>query len=287
MRSGVEKEASAADLDMGVEGNESSSKSLLGRDDSLFNTVTGSKFPSRKPFVGQKKPYETHGSSSSLSSKKRKVSEASVDQSTDHLSDVTTLSDVDLLAELEELFPIVKSGSQISEVPSRGVQKEEERLIREKISLQKKCGIKNIGNDVERWLSLVTFLQLQFFAGKIANTDKESGESVQRVDSEKSGHRAVVTSDIQQQISSINRKAKEEQKKQAEAQKLHKLYEANKEKNNQIRTSAAKVSTHATVGNDDILSRWQLMAERLRGEVKVGLPTHRDLRQSWIPFMGT
>ncbi|KAL9254102.1 Transcription initiation factor TFIID subunit 4b-like protein [Drosera capensis] len=208
----------------------------------MVGAVIGSKFPSRKPFVGQKKPFETHGSSSSLSSKKQKVLEPSLDQSANHSSDVTTLIDMDLLAELEELFPIVKSGSQISEVPSRAVQKEDERLILEKA--------------VEE--------RLRTLIRNLVRVSK------QRVDSEKSGHRTVVTSDIQQQISSINHEAKEEQKKLAEAQKLLKLYEANKEKNNQIRTSAAKVSAHATVGNNDILSKWQLMAEEAKRRGKGG-----------------
>jgi len=46
---------------------------------------------------------------------------------------------------------------------------------------------------------------------------------LQRVDSEKSRHNTVVTSDVREQILAINRKAREEwEKKQAEAEKLRK-----------------------------------------------------------------
>ena len=46
---------------------------------------------------------------------------------------------------------------------------------------------------------------------------------LQRVDTEKSRHRTVITSDVRQQINEMNQKVKEEwEKKQAEAEKLKK-----------------------------------------------------------------
>ncbi|XAR48408.1 hypothetical protein NMG60_11031228 [Bertholletia excelsa] len=110
--------------------------------------------------------------------------------------------------------------------------------------------------------------------------------SKQRVDIEKTRHRTVITSDVRQQILTMNRKAREEwEKKQAEAEKLQKINEpennagvdgdkekddgrgksvkANKE-DDKMRTTAANVAARAAVGGDDMLSKWQLMAEQAR-----------------------
>ncbi|GMP80926.1 hypothetical protein CsSME_00035837 [Camellia sinensis var. sinensis] len=111
--------------------------------------------------------------------------------------------------------------------------------------------------------------------------------SKQRVNIEKPGHRTLITSDVQQQILAMNRKAREEwEKKQAEAEKLQKLNDpegnagvdgdkekddgrvkslkANKEEDDKMRTTAANVAARAAVGGDDMLSKWQLMAEQAR-----------------------
>lgn len=51
---------------------------------------------------------------------------------------------------------------------------------------------------------------------------------LQRVDIEKPRHKTIITSDVRQQITAINRKAREEwEKKQAETEKSQKVNEVN------------------------------------------------------------
>ncbi|RVW40412.1 Transcription initiation factor TFIID subunit 4b [Vitis vinifera] len=232
--------------------------------------------PPKKPSIGQKKPLEALGSSPPLPSKKQKVSGAFLDQSIEQLNDVTAVSGVNLREEEEQLFSGPKEDSRVSEASRRVVQEEEERLILQKAPLQKKlaeimarCSLKNISNDVERCLSL-------------------------RADVEKPRHRSIITSDIRQQILIMNHKAREEwEKKQAEAEKLRKLNEpegstgvdgdkdkdegrvkslkANKEEDDKMRTTAANVAARAAVGGDDMLSKWQLMAEQARQKREGGI----------------
>lgn len=110
--------------------------------------------------------------------------------------------------------------------------------------------------------------------------------SKQRVDIERSRHRTIITSDVRRQILIMNRMAKDEwEKKQAvEAEKLRKVNEAdgntgvdgekdenrtkalkgNKDGDDKMRTNAANVAARVAVGGDDMLSKWQLMAEQSR-----------------------
>ncbi|XP_010272131.1 PREDICTED: transcription initiation factor TFIID subunit 4b isoform X3 [Nelumbo nucifera] len=254
------------------------------------------KTPPKKSSVGQKKPLESLGSPTPPSSKKQKVSGAFLDQSIEQLNDVTAVSGVNLREEEEQLFSGSKEESRASEATRRVVQEEEERLILQKIPLQKKlaqimskCGIKNINNDVERCLSLSVEERMR---GLISNLIRLSK---QRVDIEKPRHRTVITSDIQRQILLINRKAKEEWNKKLaeEAEKLRKLNEAegnsgadgdkdkdevrlkaqksSKEEDDKMRTTAANVAARAAVGGDDMLSKWQLMAEQARQKREGGI----------------
>ncbi|XP_058001874.1 transcription initiation factor TFIID subunit 4b isoform X2 [Hevea brasiliensis] len=244
--------------------------------------------PPKKPSIGQKKPLEALGSSPPMSSKKQKVSGAFSDQSIEQLNDVTAVSGVNLREEEEQLFSGSKEESRVSEASRKVVQEEEERLILQKIPLQKKlaeimakCGLKNINNDVERCLSLCVEERMRGLISKLIRLSK------QRVDAEKSRHRTVITSDVRQQIMAMNRKAREEwEKKQAEAEKLRRVNEpegdngvevdkekdegrmksvkVNKEEDDKMRTTAANVAARAAVGGDDMLSKWQLMAEQAR-----------------------
>ncbi|GMP80925.1 hypothetical protein CsSME_00035837 [Camellia sinensis var. sinensis] len=246
------------------------------------------KTPPKKPSIGQKKPLESLGSSPPLPSKKQKLSGAFLDQSIEQLNDVTAVSGVNLREEEEQLFSGPKEDSRVSDASRRVVQEEEERLILQKIPLQKKlaeimskCGLKSMSNDVERCLSLCVEERMR---GLIRNLIRLSK---QRVNIEKPGHRTLITSDVQQQILAMNRKAREEwEKKQAEAEKLQKLNDpegnagvdgdkekddgrvkslkANKEEDDKMRTTAANVAARAAVGGDDMLSKWQLMAEQAR-----------------------
>ncbi|XWS25534.1 hypothetical protein CRYUN_Cryun27aG0076400 [Craigia yunnanensis] len=251
--------------------------------------------PQKKSTVGQKKPLEALGSSPPLSSKKQKVSGAFSDQSIEQLNDVTAVSGVNLREEEEQLFSGPKDESRVSEASRRVVQEEEERLILQKTPLQKKMaeiiaksGLKNINNDVERCLSLCVEERMR---GLICNLIKLSK---QRVDVEKPRHRTLITSDVQQQILMMNRNAREEwEKKRAEAEKLRKLNEpeaetavdgdrekddsrvkvvkVNKEEDDKMRATAANVAARAAVGGDDMLSKWQLMAEQARQKREGGM----------------
>ncbi|GAB2250369.1 hypothetical protein Droror1_Dr00013728 [Drosera rotundifolia] len=265
----------------------------------IVGPLNTAKAPPKKPAVGQKKPLDNSGSSPPPSSKKQKVAAASMDQSIEHLNDVTAVSGVNLREEEEQLFSGPKDESRISEASRRVVQEEEEKLLLQKVPLQKKlaeiiskCGLKNLSNDVERCLSLCVEERLR---GLISNLIRVSK---QRVDSEKSRHRTIITSDVRQQILVINRKAKEEwDKKLAEAEKLRKLSEpessssgvesdkdegggkstknlpVNKDEDDKMRTTAANVAARAAVGGDDMLSKWQLMAEQAKQKREGGAET--------------
>ncbi|KAI3713367.1 hypothetical protein L1987_71944 [Smallanthus sonchifolius] len=249
---------------------------------------SNAKTPPKKPSVGQKKPLEAPVSSLS---KKQKVSGAFSDQSIEQLNDVTAVSGVNLREEEEQLFSGSKEDSRVSEASRKVVQEEEERLILQKTPLQKKlaeimakCGVKNRSNDVERCLSLCVEERMR---GLISNLIRLSK---QRVDIEKPRHRTVVTSDVRKQIMSMNQKAREEwEKKQADAEKLQRVDEpegsgdgedgrgkslkVNKEEDDKMRTTAANVAARAAVGGDDMLSKWQLMAEQARQKREGGPDT--------------
>ncbi|XP_065013222.1 transcription initiation factor TFIID subunit 4b-like isoform X2 [Musa acuminata AAA Group] len=247
------------------------------------------KTPSKKPSVGQKKLFEAPGSSPPMPSKKQKTSGTSLDQSIEQLNDVTAVSGVNLREEEEQLLSGLKEESRASEATRRIVQEEEERLLLLKAPLQRKlsdimlkCGLKNIGGDVERCLSMCVEERLKGLISYLIRLSK------QRVDIEKSRHRFVITSDVRRQILLANQKTKEEwDKKQAEeSEKLRKVNEmdgntgvdaekdkedgrpkalkANKEEDDKMRATAANVAARAAVGGDDMLSKWQLMAEQAR-----------------------
>ncbi|KAH7847971.1 hypothetical protein Vadar_032224 [Vaccinium darrowii] len=274
------------------------SNSLSSRIPSTLTPVgpgNNAKTPPKRPSVGQKKPLESLGSSPPLSSKKQKVSGTFADQSIDQLNDVTAVSGVNLREEEEQLLSGPKEDSRVSEASRRVVQEEEERLILQKIPLQKKlaeimskCGVKSFSNDVERCLSLCVEERMR---GLISNLIRLSK---QRADIEKPRHQTIVTSDVRKQILAINQKAKEEwDKKQSEAEKLQKLNEpegdagvdgdkekddgrvrtlkANKDEDDKMRATAANVAARAAVGGDDMLSKWQLMAEQARQKREGGV----------------
>ncbi|OVA17084.1 Transcription initiation factor TFIID component TAF4 [Macleaya cordata] len=254
-----------------------------------LGAVTNVKTPPKKPTIGQKKPLDALGTPSPAASKKQKVSGAFLDQSIEQLNDVTAVSGVNLREEEEQLLSGPKEESRASEATRRVVQEEEERLILQKNPLQKKlakimskCGIRSRSNDVERCLSLCVEERMR---GLISNLIRLSK---QRVDIERPRHRTIITSDVRRQILLMNRRAKEDwEKKQAEeAEKLRKLNEAegnggadgekdkdegrskalkaNKEEDDKMRTTAANVAARVAVGGDDMLSKWQLMAEQAR-----------------------
>ncbi|XP_042381644.1 transcription initiation factor TFIID subunit 4b-like isoform X1 [Zingiber officinale] len=252
-------------------------------------TGSTTKSPLKKPSAGQKKPLDALGSSPPMSSKKQKTAGTSLDQSIEQLNDVTVVSGVNLREEEEQLLSGPKEDSRASEATRRVVQEEEDRLILQKAPLQKKisdimlkCGLKIIGGDVERCLSMCVEEHLKGLISYLIRLSK------QRVDIEKSRHRFVITSDVRGQIFSMNQKAKEEyETKQVEGTEKHRkvtdldgntevdaekdkedgrseAVKANKEEDDKLRTTAANVAARAAVGGDDMLSKWQLMAERAR-----------------------
>ncbi|OEL34806.1 Transcription initiation factor TFIID subunit 4b, partial [Dichanthelium oligosanthes] len=237
------------------------------------NTSGGTK--SSKKSGGQKKSSEAAGSMQP-SSKKQKTSGAFQEQSIDQLNDVTAVSGVNIREEEEQLLSAPKEESLASKEARRIAQEEEEKLFLRRGPLLKKlaeiehifltarkCNLKNVSGDVEHCLSM-------------------------RIDTEKTGHRLVITSDVGRQILQMNQKAKEEwDKKQAEdADKNRKQTEAdgsgaaelekekeenrpknakpNKEEDDKMRTNAANVAARQAVGGSDMLSKWQLMAEQAR-----------------------
>ncbi|KAK4352177.1 hypothetical protein RND71_027695 [Anisodus tanguticus] len=275
------------------------------------------KTPVKKPSIGQKKPLDALGSSppplgytilrTSTVIKKQKVSGVFLDQSIEQLNDVTAVSGVNLREEEEQLFSGPKEDSRVSEASRRVVREEEEKLILQKIPLQKKlteimakCGLKNMSSDVERCLSLCVEERMRGLISSLIRLSK------QRDDIEKSRHRTIVTSDVREEIMSINRKAREEwEKKQADVEKLQKANEpegnigvdgdkekddgrgksikVNKEEDDKMRTTAANVAARAAVGGDDMLSKWQLMADQARqkreggGDVASGSQPGKDV----------
>ncbi|KAL8487611.1 hypothetical protein ACS0TY_024072 [Phlomoides rotata] len=257
-----------------------------------------SKTPPKKPLVGQKKPMEAPGSSPP-SSKKQKVSGGFLDQSIEHLNDVTAVSGVNLREEEEQLFSGSKEDSRISEASRRVVQEEEEKLMLQKIPLQKKLmeimakyGLKNMSSDVEKCLSLCMEERMRGLISNIIRLSK------QRVDIEKPRHKTIITSDVRQQITTINRKALEEwEKKQAETEKSQKLNDpesstgaegdkddnrarstkVNKEEDDKMRTTATNSAVRAAIGVGDMLSRWQLMAKQGGSDTPSVAQTGKDV----------
>ncbi|KAL6658064.1 hypothetical protein ACP70R_004311 [Stipagrostis hirtigluma subsp. patula] len=249
-----------------------------------------SKTPQRKASAGQKKPLEALGSSPPPSSKKQKASGGFHDQSIDQLNDVTAVSGVNLREEEEQLFAAPKEESRVSEAARRVVQLEEEKLILQKGPLTKKlaeimrkCNLKVIGTDVERCLSMCVEERLRGFISNIIRLSK------QRVDVEKSRHRFYpLSSDVRSHIMRVNREAREQwEKKQAEdAGKIRKQIDGDgntnvdsekdknetrakskhaknyKEEDDKMRTTAANAAARVAAGGDDMLSKWQLLAER-------------------------
>ncbi|PKA58163.1 hypothetical protein AXF42_Ash012886 [Apostasia shenzhenica] len=180
----------------------------------------------KKGFTGQKKSVEALGTSPSPSSKKQKTAGAFHDQSIDQLNDVTAVSGVNLREEEEQLLCAPKEESRASEAARRAVQEEEETLILQRGQLQRKlekitskCGVRNIGNDVERCLSM---------------TDGNTGAETEK-----------------------------DREKDKDEMRL-KATKVNKEEDDKMRTTAANVAARAAVGGDDMLSKWQLMAEQAR-----------------------
>ncbi|KAL3634144.1 hypothetical protein CASFOL_021198 [Castilleja foliolosa] len=273
----------------------------------------------KKPVVGQKKPVEAPPGSSPPSSKKQKVSGGFLDQSIEQLNDVTAVSGVNLREEEEQLFSGPKEESRATEASRRVVQEEEDRLILNKIPLKKKvveimakCGLKNMSSDVDRCLSFLLsspnwvaesccraaslFYKQLSSEGLITGTTPGCVEermrglisnvirlSKQRVDFEKPRHKTIITSDVRQQIMTINRKAREElEKKQADSEKSQKSNDpdctgvdgdkekdesrakstkANKEEDDKMRATAANVAVRNATGVSDMMSKWQLMIE--------------------------
>ncbi|XP_019105353.1 transcription initiation factor TFIID subunit 4b isoform X2 [Beta vulgaris subsp. vulgaris] len=276
---------------------------------------SNSKASAKKPSIGLKKPLDP---SPSLPSKKQKFYGAFSDQSIEHLNDVTAVSGINLTEEEEQLFSGPQDDSRVSEASHKAVQKQKDRLILQKVPLQKKLakimrkyGLKNLSHDVERCLSLCVEERLRGLISSLIRVSK------QRADFEKSRHGTVVTSDVREQILAINRKAREEwDKKQAEAEKLRKQNECdssavvnaekekdkgrpkslkipvNKEKDDKLRITAANVASRAAVGGDDVKLKWDLMvqarqlANSVGNEKEIRGTGQRDLSASGLVTQG-
>jgi len=265
----------------------SSAKGKQGPPNSSTPNASGGA-KSNKKSGGQKKSSEAAGSTQP-SSKKQKTSGAFQEQSIDQLNDVTAVSGVNIREEEEQLLSAPKEESLASQEARRIAQEEEENLFLRKgpllkklVEIARKCNLKNVNVDVEHCLSMCVEERLRRFISTLIRVSK------QRIDTEKTGHQLVITSDVGRQILQMNQKAKEEwDKKQAEeADKNKKQTEAdgsgaaelekekeesrpknvkpNKEEDDKMRTNAANVAARQAVGGSDMLSKWQLMAEQAR-----------------------
>ncbi|KAK9105466.1 hypothetical protein Scep_022310 [Stephania cephalantha] len=223
----------------------------------------------KRPFVGQKKPFSALGVPLPVASKKQKLTESFPDQSIEQLNDVTAVSGVNLREEEEKLLSMPKKENDVWGETRRLVWQEEENLFLQKLPLQikltmiaLKCGIKNIGNDVERCLSLCMEERMRDLIGNLIRLSK------QRVDVERLRHSVLVTSDVQRQIQLLNQKAKEglEKKQCEEVVKVPKNNKINisvspanpYEHNKTLANNAARVAFEGS----DMQSKWQNMAER-------------------------
>ncbi|KAG6548179.1 hypothetical protein Mapa_010230 [Marchantia paleacea] len=246
------------------------------------------KTPSKKANVGQKKPAE-NSPAQQPSSKKQKVSTAGEpDQSIDQLNDVTAVSGVNLKEEEEQLLVGPKEESRTTEAMRKIVQEEEERLFLDRSALRLKlgaiagkCNIKSVSEDVERCISMAVEERLRSMLYKLSKLSK------QRCDVEKDRHKICITSDVRRQLLLMKRRAKELQEKKLaeESERLRRLNEkkdkgslpdtereelrakaqkAQQEEEDRLKANAANVAARVAVGADDMLLKWQMMAEQGR-----------------------
>ncbi|WZZ04021.1 hypothetical protein YC2023_089942 [Brassica napus] len=222
---------------------------------------------------GQKKSLEAQGSSLPPLSKRQKLCETSLAGSGKKFNDVTELSGINLMEEERELLSsLPKNNSRVFKSFRRVAYEEEGRTILQKAPLQRKLagimaksGIKHIKDDVERCLSLCVEERMRVLLSKIIRTSK------QRTDPEKCRNRICITSDIRKQINEMNQKEKDEQEKKhggeeelkndtAKEDKRSEQVKANKEQAEK-RAKAANDAALASVGGDNVFSKWKLMAE--------------------------
>ncbi|RID53446.1 hypothetical protein BRARA_G00838 [Brassica rapa] len=222
---------------------------------------------------GQKKTLEAQGSSLPPLSKRQKLCETSLAGSGKKFNDVTELSGINLMEEERELLSsLTKNNSRVFKSFRRVAYEEEGRTILQKAPLQRKLagimaksGIKHIKDDVERCLSLCVEERMRVLLSKIIRTSK------QRTDPEKCRNRICITSDIRKQINEMNQKEKDEQERKhggeeelkndtAKEDKRSEQLKANKEQAEK-RAKAANDAALASVGGDNVFSKWKLMAE--------------------------
>ncbi|KAF3593414.1 hypothetical protein DY000_02023285 [Brassica cretica] len=222
---------------------------------------------------GQKKTLEAQGSSLPPLSKRQKLCETSLAGSDKKFNDVTELSGINLMEEERELLSsLPKKDSRVFKSFRRVVHEEEGRTILQKVPLQRKLaeimaksGIKHIKDDVERCLSLCVEERMRVLLSNIIRTSK------QRTDPEKCRNRICITSDIRKQINEMNQKEKDEQERKhggeeklkndtAKEDKRSEQVKADKEQAEK-RAKAANDAALASVGGDNVFSKWKLMAE--------------------------
>lgn len=243
--------------------------------------------PPKKPLSDQRKSAEVSPSMQARS-KKQKVGGDMLDQSIDQLNDVTAVSGVNLREEEEQLLAGPKEESRTTQAMRKFAQEEEGRLFLEKVPLHTKVtgiaakhGVSIVSEEVDQCLSMSTEELLRSMLYKLVKLSNQRG------DEEREMHKTVVTKDIQRRISQIRKRAKEQQeKKQAiESERIRKLNEEKekstlnesakedvrtKEKKAQMdeevkqRANAANVAARAAAGVNDMLIKWQMMAEKGR-----------------------
>lgn len=225
-------------------------------------------------------------------SKKQKVAGDVLEQSIDQLNDVTAVSGVNLREEEEQLLAGPKEESRSTQAMRRFAQEEEGRLFLEKGPLHTKVtaiaakhGVSTVSEEAEQCLSMSVEERLRNMLYKLTKI------SSRRCDHEKETHKLVVTSDIQRQIILIRKRTKEAQEKKQglESERLKKINEEKekasqsdsvakedttttrpKEKKTQKgeegkqKANAANMAARAAAGVNDMLLKWQMMAEQGR-----------------------
>ncbi|XP_010499260.1 PREDICTED: transcription initiation factor TFIID subunit 4-like isoform X2 [Camelina sativa] len=233
------------------------------------------------PSVGQKKPLKALGSSMPPSRKKQKLCGTSSDRSIENFNDVTAVSGINLQEEEKQLLDSgPKKNSRVAKEFRGVVHEEEAKTILQKIPLQRKLteimaksGLKHIDHDVERCLSLCVEERMRGLLSNIIRISK------QRTDAEKCRHQTFITSDIRKEINEMNRKVKEEWEKKHggeekaknedndfEKEDNHSRQVKAKKEADERRAKAANVAVHAAFGEDDMFSKWKVMAEARRNK---------------------
>ncbi|KAG8377528.1 hypothetical protein BUALT_Bualt08G0042300 [Buddleja alternifolia] len=211
----------------------SMSNSLVPSVTSSIGPENNPKAPFKRPLVGQKKPMGAPSSSPPPSSKKRKVSEAFLDQSIGQLNDVT--AGINIMEEEEQLFSGSKAKDRVSECVEERMLRLITNLIRlskQRVDIEKPSHRTIITSGVRQQIMSINCKAQQEWERKQARTEdsQKLNESTNGVDDDK--------------VKSESRRVRKAK--------------ADKEKDDNLR---ANIAVRAATGVDDMLSKWKGIIE--------------------------